>query len=272
MKADLHIHSDFSDSSRAIDEIIALALENKIEAISIVDHDTTETFEKIKKLEIPDGLKVLPGLEISAFDYKNKRKVHLLCYSYKSQADHINKICRETLDKRNKNSEEKLRLIEEAGYKVDYEKIKRSKNSKNTLYKQHIMAGLTDEDFDSQAYQDLYKSIFKNGGICHFDIAYPDVFEVLEAVLKDGGIPVLAHPGELDSFSIVPDLVERGLRGIEVYHPSHDKEDEERALKLAKDYDIIITGGSDDHGAYGKKVTLGLVDLDEESILRLEDF
>ncbi|MDO5028218.1 MAG: PHP domain-containing protein [Bacillota bacterium] len=266
MKCDFHLHSNFSDSSRSVEDIIDLAKAKGLEAISIVDHDTTETYAYIKTLDLDQTLKIIPGLEISAYDYKNMRKVHLLAYNYQEPAVNINRLCQETLAKRNANSEEKLRLLEENSYAIDHDQINRSKNSTQTLYKQHIMAGLTGGDFNSKAYQDLYKSIFKNGGLADFDIEYVDVFKAMEAVLADGGLPVLAHPGELDSFSIVGDLVAKGLKGIEVYHSSHSKEDEQRALNLAQDYGLFITGGSDDHGAYGKKVDLGTVDLDQDQL------
>jgi phosphoribosyl 1,2-cyclic phosphate 1,2-diphosphodiesterase len=67
---------------------------------------------------------------------------------------------------------------------------------------------------------------------------------------------VLAHPGQYGNFEIVPDLVEAGLQGIEVWHPLHDEKHEEQAKQLAREYDLIMTGGSDFHGEYGEQPVL----------------
>jgi predicted metal-dependent phosphoesterase TrpH len=64
---------------------------------------------------------------------------------------------------------------------------------------------------------------------------------------------VLAHPGQYGNFEKVPELVEAGLQGIEVWHPLHGPEDEARAQELAGMYSLIATGGSDFHGFYGEK-------------------
>lgn len=267
MICDLHIHSNFSDSSRSVQEVINLAKENSIDTISIVDHDTVETFEYIKTLKDIDNIVIIPGIEISAFDYKRNRKIHLLAYGYE-KVDSIKKICKKNLDNRNKNSEKQLKIIREKEFLID-EDIAHSVNSRKTLYKQHIMRALTKSDFDSRQYQNLYKALFKNGGIADFSFEYLDIYDALDAVLEDGAIPVLAHPGETKSFEIVESLVDKGLRGIEVFHSSHSENDVKRAKEIAKKYNLIITGGSDDHGIYGKKVDIGGIDLDTDIVEKL---
>lgn len=261
MRVDFHVHTNVSDSSKTIDETLEIARKQGIKILSIVDHDTTETYEMAKDKAKELGIELIPGVEISAYDYQRKRKVHLLAYNYEAQTPNLDEINRETLKKRNENSLKQLEILHEAGHILDPKNVGRSMNKDRTLYKQHLMAAMTQADFNSQEYQNLYKSLFKNQNIAHFEMEYVDVFAALEAIVKDGGIPVLAHPGETDSFDILPDLVERGLRGIEVVHPSHGPEDREKAKALAQKYKLIETGGSDYHGDFGKKVEMG-VELD----------
>lgn len=251
MIVDLHIHSTFSDSSNSVEEVIKEAIEKSIEVISIVDHDTIDTFEYIKTLNIDDKIKIIPGVEISAYDFKNNKKVHLLGYNYSNQGLNIANICSNTLDKRNNRSIHQITTIKNAGYNLDETKIKSSVNSKGTIYRQQIMYELTHEPYTSENYQTLYKKLFKNNGVASMEIDYIDVFDALEAIKKDGGIPVLAHPGELDNYDIVDELVRHGLQGIEVYHPKHTENDVEKCLEIASKYNLIITGGSDNHGIYG---------------------
>ena len=79
----------------------------------------------------------------------------------------------------------------------------------------------------------------------------------MRAIREQGGVPVLAHPGQMDSWSIIPDLVEAGLMGIEVYHPDHDAGDERRAREAAAHHGLMMTGGSDYHGRYGGPAGMG---------------
>ena len=125
------------------------------------------------------------------------------------------------------------------------------------LYKQHIMAALTDEPYVSAAYRALYRSLFKNGGICDRDIAYVDARDAVTAIVEDGGLAVLAHPGQLDSYDMVPALAECGLGGIERFHPDHTPIDHARCANVAERYGLICTGGSDYHGRFGGIPYLG---------------
>lgn len=244
-----------------------MADKNSIEVLSIVDHDTVETIEKIKNIKERKNIKFVPGVEISAYDYRTNKKVHLLAYGYKD-AKNIKKLCEKNLINRNENSEKKLQIIREHGFMIDRD-VKRSVNLKETLYKQHIMRAMTDSEFESRDYQNLYKALFKNGGIAHFDFEYVDIFDALDAVLEDEAVPVLAHPREFDSYYLVEELAQKGLRGIEVYHSSHKESDIEKSKELAEKYDLFITGGSDDHGLYGKNYELGNVNLDRKILEEL---
>ena len=126
-----------------------------------------------------------------------------------------------------------------------------------TIYKQHIMSALTDYPFSAEEYQQLYNKLFKGNGVAAGDITYVSAVDAVEAIVADGGLAVLAHPGQLDSFDIVPLLVEHGLKGIERNHFDHTKEDIRRVDELAEKYGLIKTGGSDFHGVYGKWIGVG---------------
>ena len=87
----------------------------------------------------------------------------------------------------------------------------------------------------------------------------------MRAIREQGGVPVLAHPGQKDSWSAIPDLISCGLMGIEAYHPSHTPEDVDRAFEAAERFGehlaeregMLTTGGSDFHGRYSSAPCLG---------------
>ena len=78
-----------------------------------------------------------------------------------------------------------------------------------------------------------------------------DAVEAVKAIKADNGFAVLAHPGQLDSFDLIPELVKNGLDGIERDHLDHSKEDRYRVDRYADEYALFETGGSDFHGDYG---------------------
>lgn len=265
MKCDLHFHTNFSDSSRSLEEALALADDNDLDYIAFTDHDTVETYEAYKKIKDKYRVQAIPAIEVSAYDFIRDRKVHLLVYNYKDISN-LAVLTNQVLARRKESSYKQLEDICYEGYKIDKNKIKSSVNSQQTLYKQQIMYALVGQAYETKAYQDLYKKLFKNPHKPMEDIVYIDIFEALEASLKDGGIPVLAHPGQYDAFDLLPDLINRGLRGVEVYHPENSSEDKSRLLKIARDFDLIVTGGSDDHGIFGKTSKVGIETINQSDI------
>lgn len=260
MKGDLHVHTDISDSSYNINETLRMAKENGVTHIGIVNHDTVKGLKEIIDLGNEIGIKVIPGIEISAYDNKNGRKVHLLGYDFDLRGENIRKICDPLLERRNSNSLWQIDTLLKNGYELDLDYINKISKNSGVIYKQHIMSALIKNHYTDSIYSDLYRELFKNAGICARDIEYIDVFDALNAIKKDGGIAVLAHPGQLNSYDIIPQLVANGLDGVEINHHSHSEEDVKRIRKIAKEYGLILTGGTDYHGEYGeKKIEIGSI-------------
>lgn len=268
MICDLHIHSDFSDSSRSVEEVLDLAVEKSLDYIAFADHDTTETYQYASQAIGGRDIGLISSVEISAYDFKRKRKVHILGYSYESD-NNIKDLCDQVLDRRKANSEKQREIIEENGYELNEDKLYYSKNSKETLYKQQIMYSLVGKPYYTEEYQSLYQKLFKNNGIAQMDIDYVDVYDAVKAVLADGGIPVIAHPGLLDNFELIPELIKEGLRGIEIYHPENSMDQRKILEDMARKYDLIRTGGSDDHGIFGSQHQLGTSQIPSEDLQKI---
>lgn len=258
MRSDLHVHSHYSDGSDTVTEVLDKAKEAKIDYISFVDHDTVDTYAEAKVEGDKRGIHVIPGIEISAYDFKRQRKVHILGYNYNEKATNIKAICDDLLDRRNRKTEAQLKTIIGAGYAINWGKLNRAVNSKKTMYKQHIMEALTEAPYESARYQSLYKLLFKGKGICAGDIEYIDVHLAVKAIKADEGIAVIAHPGQLDSYELIPELLRYGLDGIEVYHPDHTEEDIEKSKKIAETEQLLELGGSDYHGRFWIEQKLGI--------------
>lgn len=113
--------------------------------------------------------------------------------------------------------------------------------------------------------------LFKGGGIAQRDIEYVDMRDAVAAIAADGGLPVLAHPGQFDNYEALPALVDAGLAGIEKYHPDHDYRDTQLCEELAARYSLFCTGGSDYHGRFGKVPVPWLPFYSGPGVLRWEN-
>ena len=244
MKADLHIHSNVSDGSESIKQIIGMAKEKGLDAIAVTDHDTLS-----HAVQIPADadIKVLAGVEISAVHQETNTRAHVLGYHIQ-KPEIITALTEPLLEARNQNSEKQADILNRHGFRIDVDKLARA-NGKY-LYKQHIMDWLVMTGQIPEMFGSFYQKTFKQGGVCAFDVEYIDVFQAVKAIKEAGGLAVLAHPGQQRSFWLIPELAYAGLDGLEWNHPSHHEKDREAIRIYADRYVLFLTGGSDYHGKY----------------------
>jgi predicted metal-dependent phosphoesterase TrpH len=257
MKADLHTHSRCSDGSLTVEELVDHAHECGITHLSITDHDTTEGLARAEKRCEEYGISFIRGIEISAIDIGTKRKVHILGFGFSSESENIKAICEPLLKRRHQNTLRQLRILQDAGYPVSDTELEQEAGDSRIFYKQHIMSVLVKKGITGQIYSNLYKELFKGNGIAAGDIHYVSVIDAVRAIHLDGGIPVLAHPGQQSSFHVIRPLLKHGLRGIEVNHPDHSARHKTKIRELAREFNLLLTGGSDFHGSYGSPCELG---------------
>lgn len=266
MKADLHLHSTFSDGSMGPGEILLAARRAGLGAIAITDHDTSAHVALSVELGRRYGVASIPGIEISAYDFQRGRKVHILGYGFRLPAFSIEGLCAPLREARHANSLRAIERLRELGYPIDADEVAAAFGCPPVLYKQHLMALLTSKDLADGIYGSAYRRLFKGDGPCSGDIVYVDAFDAVEAVKRDGGLAFLAHPGQTDSFDLVPALVEAGLDGIEVNHSDNGPAQREKTRSLCALHSLLASGGSDAHGSLGQEPGVGGVTCPEGSI------
>ncbi len=114
--------------------------------------------------------------------------------------------------------------------------------------------------------REAFERFLGKGKPCYVDKERPSFGEAIRVIRGAGGIPVLAHPFSLNLEKealrgLLEKMVASGLEGIEVYYPEHSPEDMEYFLFLAKEFDLVVTGGSDFHGEYKPDIDLGMLDI-----------
>lgn len=255
MICDLHCHTKLSDGSLGIEDVILQAQRTGVEWLSITDHDTMASFSRADVLGQRAGIKMLHGVELSAWDKKRGRKVHILCYN-PQKPDRLEVLCLKCCDIRKQTSKEMIEKVMEK-FPITMESILKHTTSSKSIFKQHIMRALIDYGYALEFYGDLDRELFNpQTGCCYVEREYPDVNFVVDLIHLAGGAAVMAHPALYDSIELLEELAENGkIDGVEIGHYSADEAYRAELEKIADKYDLIRTGGSDFHGLYNSVPT-----------------
>ncbi len=273
MKGDLHCHTMMSDGSLGIENIIIQAKKIGLDYISITDHDTISTASRANILGERYGVKVISGVELSAWDKEKNTKVHILCYLPK-KPDRLEGLCIKSCAIRKQCALEMIEKVEKL-YPITLENVLKHSCDSKSIFKQHILHALMEYGYTNHIYGKLNTKLFNSKtGTCIVEREYPDVNFVLDLIHSARGIAVIAHPALYKNIELTRKLAELGkIDGIEVYHNSANKETRKELLEIAKQYNLIVTGGSDFHGIYNFNPTpLGCYTTDEENLNKILNF
>lgn len=270
MKADLHCHTKLSDGTLGIDDIIILAKNSGVTTLAITDHDSLAGTVRATIIGERHGINVIPAVEFSATDSKRKAKAHILCY-LPDTPERLEGLCKSNSEKRKRAARIMVAKVANK-FPITPELITKCATGSTNIYKQHIMQALMECGYTTTIFGDLYNMLFKKESRINvlMECTYPDPAEIIEAIHEAGGIAVLAHPGFYDNFELLEELIPLGLDGVEVWHPENNPEQQELLINIAKKNDLLMTGGSDFHGAYNAyPIKLGEYGPDEDNVAKL---
>ncbi|NLK00463.1 MAG: PHP domain-containing protein [Clostridia bacterium] len=246
MKADLHIHTVFSDGLYTIPEICDLAAEMGLAGLAFTDHDSIDSliYYNPQELEKRYGMNFLPGVEIGT--HWKGQDIHILGYNIGYNIGWFRDFLSSAQEERQKRSEKIVHLLNQQGYELNDDDVENLAKIPS-VGRPHIAEILIEKGYFSRMDQ-VFDILLNPGKPCYVPRKTFTPFEAIEAILNSGGIPVLAHPGLLKDLSIMDDLIKHNLKGIEVYHPVHPKKTVYSLLKYTVSKDLLATGGSDFHG------------------------
>ncbi|MGH7731485.1 MAG: PHP domain-containing protein [Candidatus Eiseniibacteriota bacterium] len=250
-RVDLHAHTTFSDGALTPEELVARAIDKRLAALAITDHDTVEAIPRARAAA-GTALQLVPGIEMStAFEGAD---LHIL--GYYVDPDHAP--LRERLaclqEERRQRALAIVERLRALGLPVDLEQVM-ALAGPGVVGRPHVAeamvrAGLVsdfDEAFErylgSQAPAYVPRPAFSPG-------------EAIRLIHAADGVSVLAHPGSQMPDGVIERLCGSGLRGIEVWHPQHGAATVRRYQALAQRLGLLTTGGSDFHGEH-RSVDLG---------------
>ena len=267
--ADLHMHTSYSDGDYDIKEVIEMAYNAGLKAISITDHDRCDHFEKIKELGKDFDIRLIKGLEISAYDFESHKKVHIVGLFLPEKTPEIDKLNAITNKKREAYHISLLPELNKDGFDLDLDYVK-SFAPNSIIYKSDIYRAMKKkypEKMDGVGFKDIFHE--KTTDDLAKTMGYIPVKDAIDAVNADGGLSILAHPQEYDNWDEICKYKEMGLRAIEINHSRMVGGDFERAKDFTKKLDLLMSGGSDFHRL--GRFNLGEYGLNEEEFVELEE-
>jgi predicted metal-dependent phosphoesterase TrpH len=249
VRIDLHVHSNASDGTDDPAEVMRSAAVADLDVVALTDHDTQAGLAEARAA-LPDGLTLVPGMELSC--QLNGRSVHLLGYLF-DQEDPA--LCAETSqirDDRTYRARAMVDRMRELGADVTWEQVAAIAGGA-VVGRPHLARALAASGAVATPADAFTADWIADGGRAFVDRYAPDLDRAVGLVRAAGGVPVLAHPrspGYEIPDEVIAALAGAGLCGIEVFHFDHDQSQRLRLTQLARSLNLIMTGGSDDHGSF----------------------
>ncbi|MGO9258716.1 MAG: PHP domain-containing protein [Bryobacteraceae bacterium] len=252
---DLHSHTNESDGTCSPGQLIEEAVEAGVDVLGITDHDTFRGYEQAVPLAGPAGVELVCGIELST--KLHGRSVHLLGYFLAE--DGLADFREWVRDLQVARRERNIRLVarlRELGFDITLEEAEA--RGRGMTGRPHFAQIMVEKGYvpNLRAAFDDYLDESAKGYVYRRE---PRFAEGVERIRKAGGIASLAHPVRVkgDVAKMLPELCETGMNAIEAYHSDHGPRETELYLALARRHNLLVTGGSDFHGAVKPGVRLG---------------
>ena len=249
---DLHVHTTASDGTDGPAEVVRLAARIGLRAIAITDHDNVSGYAGAMAAGLETGVEVIPGIEVST---KYGVAVHILGY----YIEHLVPLLEDVVYDRDRRNKKMVDLMAADGLPISYSDMK--KRFGVVIGRPHFGELLVEYGV-ARDINDAFERFVGKGKKYYVPRTIIDIDRSVEAIVASGGVPVLAHPFQYKkSDAELRELIERcmdhGLRGIECRYSGYSPEQSAYLERLAEEYDLLKTGGSDYHGSHKPHISLG---------------
>ncbi|PWI11900.1 phosphatase [Streptomyces sp. NWU339] len=264
MRIDLHTHSTASDGTDSPADLVRKAAAAGLDVVALTDHDTTRGHAEALAA-LPAGLALVTGAELSC--RLDGVGMHMLAYLFDPEEPALlaeRELVRDDRVPRARGMVAKLNAL---GVPVTWEQVARIAGD-GSVGRPHVATALVELGVVASVDDAFTPQWLADGGRAHMEKHETDPFEALRLIKGAGGVAVFAHPaaakrGRTVPESVMAELAEAGLDGIEVDHMDHDPGTRARLRGLAKELGLLVTGSSDYHGSR-KSCELGEFTTDPE--------
>lgn len=244
--ADLHLHTTYSDGRFTPSELVDAAARAGLRAIAITDHDHTGGLAEAREHARRYRLEILTGVEINTV--WQDRELHVLGYGFDETLDWWDAFMREQRAGRARRMERFLERLADHGIALTMEDVARHADG-GALGRPHLAQALVAARVVSSE-QQAFDQFLSSQAPTYVPRDGISPAEAVQTIRRAGGVASLAHPKglPLDEGPLFDELLEAGLGGLEVVHPSQPPALREYYRSLAESRGLLCTGGTDDHG------------------------
>lgn len=256
IRADLHVHTYYSDGLISPEEAVAEAKRNGVNLISVTDHDTMLATAEVKECAEQKGIKAVSGIEVSA--YEGDIKLHTLGYNVDETCEEYKSFAKELYEGSLRRAEEIIFKLNKNGVSLTLDDVlKERKCEKSPVHGMFIARAGFKKGYSKTPFS--FYAEYLSAGKCAFsNIGRPTPERAVEVITACCGFASLAHPARVEMekeelISLIKRLKACGLGGIEGVYTAHTSIDTAYYKETASALSLEITGGSDTHYIGGKR-------------------
>ena len=253
------MHTLHSDGSLSTRELVTLARSKNLSCIALTDHDTVSGVDEACNVGKELGVEVIPGIEISAIFEPGT--MHILGYFLDPTNSELLAGLAPIQNARSERNPKIIQKLRELGIDITLEEVEKVSGG-DQVGRPHFARVLIDKGY-AKASKEVFAKYLGKGCPAYVDKRRVTSKQAIDLIHKAGGVASLAHPKQLkvphgEHFEReIAKLKEEGLDGIEVFSSSQNSEESAYYLKIAKQFDLVVTGGSDFHGSHKPGIELG---------------
>jgi len=262
---DLHTHSTASDGSRAPADVIREAKRIGLAALALTDHDTIDGIAEATAMGAELGVRVIPGIELSAVE--GDSETHILGLHLSDMRAMECELVG-LRDMRRARAARIVQRLNDLGVRIELTAVL-EQAAGGAVGRPHVARAMIAEGW-AVDFRDAFDRYLGNGRPAYVSKDRLAVVDAIALIHRAGGLAVLAHPSHTGTRERIESFVNQGIDGVEVRHPSHSADDTARLMALVDHFSLVPSGGSDWHGAAEGPRTLGMMRVPADWLNRQE--
>lgn len=257
--ADLHCHSTCSDGTLAPEALAARAKANGVQLWALTDHDEISGQQRAMDAALALGLPYLTGVEVSV-TFAGK-VVHIVGLGFDHKDEQLLRGLRATRGGRGARAQEMSAGVAAAGIPNAYEGALKYVGNPELISRTHFARFLVDAGHCADV-SEVFRRFLTEGKPGYVEHRWASLSDALRWLHEAGGMSVIAHPGRYgftptEEYALITEFIGHGGRGIEVVTGSHTAADMVQYAGTAREFDLLVSRGSDFHSPEESRIDLG---------------
>ncbi|HRE12279.1 MAG TPA: PHP domain-containing protein [Ignavibacteria bacterium] len=246
IKADLHTHTHYSDGYHTPGELIQKAKTAGLTHLAITDHDNVDAIDEAIEIASRYDIELIPGTEISA--EHNGKETHILAYYFDHKNPELLDYLQNFRRERMKRAQKIVEKLNDLGIAIQMQDVLSQVKGNGSVGRPHIAVALIEGGFVNN-YYDAFNKFIGDDKPAYVKKPNISTKDAISLINRCGGLSFVAHPGKsMRHNNSLFEMIEFGIDGIEVVHPSHSDYDIEYFRDITSQYFLLESGGSDFHG------------------------